>query len=95
MSAIPSSEQRMAAFRSACKRAVAKRNGEGMMPSRSSIPLVYRDLTDTEKAEARTWLAQTQHAAIARCDLSASRAWGIIRDRVKNYDIADREKAGQ
>lgn len=92
MSAIPAKEQRLAAFRSACKRAVARRDPDGHIPAKTSIPLAYRDLIDrAERREVRTWLAQQQHAAIARCDMQASRAWGEVRDRVNRYDHLLRE----
>ena len=86
MSAIPSSEQRQAAFRSACKRAVARRDPDGNIPAKTSIPIAYRDLTDTEAQAMRSWLASQQHAAIARLDFNASRAWGDVRNRVARYD---------
>lgn len=72
-------------FKAHSKELVRDASLTGMIPSRSHLPVIYADLDAKRKTSVRIWLANEQHAAIARLDAKAARAWGVIRDRVSNY----------
>lgn len=85
MPTVPSSEQRLAAFRTVCKRAVEARDEKGVIPKATCIPTRYADLDDHEKATARAWLTDQVLGSVYRLDVQRARAWSDVQEHVRGY----------